>query len=162
MKTIPVRRLAQAGVITVCAVTALAACGSSSRSYNVSGAPGGDSATCTRLVDKAPQKAGGHGREDSDPKGTAVWGDGDVILRCGNISDVPESAPCTSVKGVDWVVNEKKSRDGMKTVLSYGRAPAAEIAVSERVKDKDTVIRELSTAVSALTKQKACADAKRG
>ncbi|MFJ3708058.1 DUF3515 domain-containing protein [Streptomyces sp. NBC_01387] len=157
MKTTPVRRLTQAGVITVC-VAALAACGTSSRSYNVSGAPGGDSAACSRLMDKAPQRVGGHGREDSGPKGTAVWGDGDVILRCGNISDVPESAPCTSVDGVDWVVNEKKSQDGKKTVLSYGRAPTAEIAVSERVKDKDAVVRELSAAVSGLAKQKACTE----
>lgn len=87
-----------------------------------------------------------------------MWGDGDVILRCGNISDVPESAPCTSVDGVDWVVNEKKSQDGKKTVLSYGRAPTAEIAVSERVKDKDAVVRELSAAVSGLAKQKACTE----
>ncbi|MCX4547369.1 DUF3515 domain-containing protein [Streptomyces sp. NBC_01267] len=157
MKTTPVRRLTQAGVITVC-VAALAACGTSSRSYNVSGAPGGDSAACSRLMDKAPQRVGGHGREDSGPKGTAVWGDGDVILRCGNISDVPESAPCTSVDGVDWVVNEKKSQDGKKTVLSYGSAPTAEIAVSERVKDKDAVVRELSAAVSGLAKQKACTE----
>ncbi|MFS4108096.1 DUF3515 family protein [Streptomyces sp. PD-S100-1] len=156
MKTTSARRLAQAGVIAVSAA-ALAACGTSSHSYNVSGAPGGDGAACSRLVDAVPQKVAGHGREDSGPKGTAVWGDGDVILRCGNISDVPESAPCTSVDGVDWVVNEKKSKDGTKTVLSYGRAPAAEIAVAQRVKDKDAVVRALSPAVSRLAKQKACA-----
>lgn len=60
MKTTPVRRLTQAGVITVC-VAALAACGTSSRSYNVSGAPGGDSAACSRLMDKAPQRVGATG-----------------------------------------------------------------------------------------------------
>lgn len=151
-----VRRLAQIGVITVCAA-ALAACGTSSRSYNVSGAPGGDSAGCSGLVSKAPQKLAGHGRTDSDQKGTAVWGDGDVILRCGNISDVPESAACTSVKGVDWVVNDKKTHDGVKTVLSYGRSPAAEVTLSERIKDKDAVIGEMSGIVSGLAKQKACA-----
>ncbi|MCX5235669.1 DUF3515 family protein [Streptomyces prunicolor] len=151
-----VRRLAQIGVITVCAA-ALAACGTSSRSYNVSGAPGGNSAGCSGLVSKAPQKLAGHGRTDSDQKGTAVWGDGDVILRCGNISDVPESAACTSVKGVDWVVNDKKTHGGVKTVLSYGRSPAAEVTMSERIKDKDAVIGEMSGIVSGLAKQKACA-----
>jgi hypothetical protein len=150
-----VRRLAQIGVITVCAA-ALAACGTSSRSYNVSGAPGGNSAGCSGLVSKAPQKLAGHGRTDSDQKGTAVWGDGDVILRCGNISDVPESAACTSVKGVDWVVNDKKTHGGVKTVLSYGRSPAAEVTMSERIKDKDAVIGEMSGIVSGLAKQKAC------
>ncbi|MCD9877048.1 DUF3515 family protein [Streptomyces guryensis] len=150
------RRLAQVSVIAVCAA-ALAACGTSSRSYNVSGAPGGASAACSSLVRKAPQKLGGHERNDSDQKGTAVWGDGDVILRCGNISDVPESAPCTSVKGVDWVVNEKKTHDEVKTVLSYGRSPAAEVTVSERIKDKNAVIGDVSGIVSGLTKQKACA-----
>ncbi|WP_019055091.1 DUF3515 family protein [Streptomyces prunicolor] len=151
-----VRRLAQIGVITVCAA-ALAACGTSSRSYNVSGAPGGNSAGCSGLVSKAPQKLAGHGRTDSDQKGTAVWGDGDVILRCGNISDVPESAACTSVKGVGWVVNDKKTHGGVKTVLSYGRSPAAEVTMSERIKDKDAVIGEMSGIVSGLAKQKACA-----
>jgi hypothetical protein len=150
------RRLAQVGVIAVCAA-ALAACGTSSRSYNVSGAPGGASAGCSSLVSKAPQKLGGQERNNSDQKGTAVWGDGDVVLRCGNISDVPESASCTSVMGVDWVVNAKKTHDGVKTVLSYGRSPAAEVTVSERIKDKDAVIGEVSGIVSGLAKQKACA-----
>ncbi|MEV7952444.1 DUF3515 domain-containing protein [Streptomyces sp. NPDC088141] len=141
--------------MAVCAAV-LAACGTSSRSYNVSGAPGGDSAACSGLVGKAPQKLGGYERDESDQKGTAVWGDGDVVLRCGNISDVPESASCTSAKGVDWVVNEKKTHGGAKTVLSYGRSPAAEITLSERIKDKDAVIGELSGIVSGLAKQKAC------
>jgi len=149
------RRLAQAGVIAVCAA-ALAACGTSP-SYNVAAAPGGDGAACSRLVDKAPQKLGGHERNDADVKGTAVWGDGDVVLRCGNISNVPESAPCSSVEGVDWVVNEKKTHDGLKTVLSYGRSPAAEVALSKRLKNKDAVIGELSGIVAGLAKQKACA-----
>ncbi|MET7485085.1 DUF3515 family protein [Streptomyces sp. NPDC005538] len=155
MEMTSARRLAQAGVIAVCA-TALAACGSS-RSYNVSGAPGGDSAACSGLVGKAPKKLGGYQRNDSDQKGTAVWGDGDVVLRCGNISDVPESASCTSVDGVDWVVNAKKTHNGVKTVLSYGRSPAAEVTVSERIKDQDAVIGKVSGIVSGLTKQKTCA-----
>ncbi|MEU1458032.1 DUF3515 family protein [Streptomyces avermitilis] len=156
MKTTSVRRLAQVGVIAVCAA-AVAACGTFSRSYNVSGAPGGASAGCSSLVSKGPQKLGGHERNTSDQKGTAVWGDGDVILRCGNISDVPESATCTSVNGVDWVANAKKTHDGVKTVLSYGRSPAAEVTLSERIKDKDAVIGEVSGIVSGLAKQKACA-----
>ncbi|MGW2565697.1 DUF3515 family protein [Streptomyces sp. NPDC001537] len=150
------RRIAQSGVIALCAA-ALAACGTSARSYNVSGAPAGDSAACAGLVGKAPQKMGGYERNNSDPKGTAVWGDGDVVLRCGKISDVPESASCTSVKGVDWVVNDKKTHDGVKTVLSYGRSPSAEVTMSERIKDKDAVISDVSGIVSGLTKQKACA-----
>lgn len=150
------RRLAQVSAIAVCAA-ALAACGTSSRSYNVSAAPEGDSAACSGLVGKAPQKMGGYERNDSDQRGTAVWGDGDVVLRCGKISDVPESASCTSVKGVDWVVNEKKTHDGVKTVLSYGRSPSVEVAMSERIKGKDAVISDVSGIVSGLTKQKACA-----
>jgi hypothetical protein len=109
-------------------------------------------------VSEAPQKLAGHERTDSDQKGTAVWGDGDVILRCGNISDVPSSAACTSLKGVDWVVNDKKTHGGVKTVLSYGRSPAAEVTLSERIKDKDAVIGAMSAIVSGLTKQKACAE----
>ncbi|MGW2961310.1 DUF3515 domain-containing protein [Streptomyces sp. NPDC001220] len=156
MEMTSARRLAQAGVIALCAA-ALAACGASSRSYNVSGAPGGDSAACSSLVGKAPQKLGGYERSDSDQKGTAVWGDGDVVLRCGNISDVPESASCTSVKGVDWVVNARKTHDGVKTVLSYGRSPAAEVTVSQQIKDQDAVIGKVSGIVSGLAKQKTCA-----
>ncbi|MGW7606406.1 hypothetical protein ACWGKW_03830 [Streptomyces sp. NPDC054766] len=72
----------------------------------------------------------------------------------------PESAPCTSVKGVDRVVNAKKTHDGVKTVLSYGRSPAAESTMSERIRDKGAVIGEVSGIVSGLAEQKACA--KRG
>jgi hypothetical protein len=59
-------------------------------------------------------------------------------------------------------VNAKKTHDGTKTVLSYGRSPAAEITMSDRIKDKDkdAVIGEMSGIVSGLAKQKACA--KRG
>ncbi|MFF3412755.1 DUF3515 family protein [Streptomyces sp. NPDC002742] len=159
MEMTSARQLAQVGVIAVCAAS-LAACGISSRSYNVSAAPGGAGAECSSLVSKAPRKLGGHERNDPDQKGTAVWGDGDVILRCGNISDVPESAVCTSEKGVDWVVNAKMTHDGVKTVLSYGRSPAAEVTMSERIKDKDAVLGEMSGIVSGLTEQKVCA--KRG
>ncbi|MEW2134190.1 DUF3515 family protein [Streptomyces sp. NPDC005435] len=92
MKPTSGRRLLQAGVIAVCAAT-LTACGMPSRSYNVTAVPGGENAACTTLVNKSPRKLGGRERTDSDIKGTAVWGDGDVVLRCGNISNVPESAP---------------------------------------------------------------------
>ncbi|MFD8912556.1 DUF3515 family protein [Streptomyces sp. NPDC059575] len=155
MKTTSGRRLAQAGAIAVCAAT-LAACGMTSRSYNVSAVPGGESAACTTLVNKSPRKLGGRERTDSDVKGTAVWGEGDVILRCGKISNVPESAPCSSVNGVDWVVNAANTHDGTKTVLTYGRTPAAEITLSERIKNKDAVIGEMSGIVAGLPEQKTC------
>ncbi|MBB1245342.1 DUF3515 domain-containing protein [Streptomyces durbertensis] len=156
MKTVTTRRLVRAGVLAVCA-TALTACAISTDSYNVSAAPGGESSQCADLVGSAPERLAGHEREDTNQKGTAVWGSGHVVLRCGNISNVPDSAPCSSVNGVDWVVNEERSRDGERTVLTYGREPAAEIRVAKRVGDQDAVIGELSGIVSeVLTRQKSC------
>ncbi|MGW4495846.1 DUF3515 family protein [Streptomyces sp. NPDC004376] len=149
------RRLAHAAVIATCTV-ALTACEMSSRSYNVTAVPGGESAACTILVHKSPQHLGGRDRTDADIKGTAVWGQGDVILRCGNISNVPKSAPCSSVNGVDWVANTANTHDGTKTVLTYGRSPAAELTLSERVNDKDAVISKVSGLVSGLPEQRTC------
>ncbi|MEU4154142.1 DUF3515 family protein [Streptomyces sp. NPDC026659] len=156
MKTTSGRRPARSGAIAVCAAT-LAACGMTSRSYSVSAVPGGESAACTTVVNNSPHELGGRERTESDVKGTAVWGDGDVILRCGRISNVPEPAPCSSVNGVDWVVNAANTHDGTKTVLTYGRTPAAEITLSERIKNKDAVIGEMSGIVAGLPEQKTCA-----
>ncbi|MDF3301021.1 DUF3515 family protein [Streptomyces tropicalis] len=147
------RRLAQAAVVAAAAL-GLAACGTSSRSYNVSGAPGGDAPACTSVTKKAPQKVAGHDRTDSDQKGTAVWGDGDVILRCGNISEPSAKKSCFTAGGVPWLVNEEKTKGKVKTVVSYGYSPAVDITVSERVSDKDAVLRRLAPALGGLSHDK--------
>ncbi|WP_067136361.1 DUF3515 family protein [Microtetraspora malaysiensis] len=148
-----VRHLAQATVIAA-SVLVLTACGTSPRSYNVSGVPGGDSAACASVTGKAPQKLAGHGRNDADQKGTAVWGDGDVILRCGNIAEPTAMKTCFASGGVPWLVNEDKTKDGVKTVVSYGYNPTVDITVSERVSDKDAVVRVLAPLVKGLARDK--------
>ncbi|MEW2134191.1 hypothetical protein [Streptomyces sp. NPDC005435] len=48
-------------------------------------------------------------------------------------------------------MNAANTHDGVKTVLTQGRSPAAELTLSERIKDKDAVIAEMSGPVSGLS-----------
>ncbi|WP_084693235.1 DUF3515 family protein [Actinomadura atramentaria] len=143
---------ARTALLAVC----LTACGTTSHSYNVSAAPGGETPACTTLITKTPTKLAGRTRKTSGPEGTAVWGDGDVILRCGDISNVPPSAPCSTMNGVAWIVNEHKSEHGDRTLLSYARTPAVEITLSNRLKNQSAILRYLSTTMPALPEPPKC------
>ncbi|MDX3224693.1 DUF3515 domain-containing protein [Streptomyces sp. ME19-01-6] len=140
--------LVVAGVVVVRVV--------SSPAFGVEAAPRGDAPECGRIAKEFPSRLDGRERADGGAAGVAVWGDRAVVLRCGMSPPLPTADPCVEVNGVDWVVEEAKSRDGEKVVITYGRDPAVEVSISDRVAGIDGVLVELSKVVKPIRQQREC------
>ncbi|MFI9029211.1 hypothetical protein [Streptomyces sp. NPDC053560] len=68
----------------------------------------------------------------------------------------PTVDPCATVNGVDWVFRERRSRNGAKVIVTYGRRPAVEAVVSGRVTAVDAVLVDLSRVVEPIEKYTRC------
>jgi hypothetical protein len=126
----------------------------SSPAFGVDAAPRGDAPECGRIAKGFPSSLDGRERADGGAPGVAVWGDRAVVLRCGMPPPPPTTDPCVSVNGVHWVIKEAKFRDGKKVVITYGRDPAVEVSISDRVAGIDGVLVELSEAVKPIRQQR--------
>ncbi|MEU3333971.1 DUF3515 family protein [Streptomyces sp. NPDC006668] len=115
----------------------------------------GDSAACRRVVDGYPSGLAGLERADVGVPGAAVWGDGAVTARCGLEPPAATIDACVNVDDVDWVWRPK-AHDGRKVLVTYGRDPAVEIEISDRVTAVDDVLVELSGAVRPLAPHARC------
>lgn len=115
----------------------------------------GDSAACRRVVEGYPSGLAGLRRADVGVAGAAVWGDGAVTARCGLEPPAATTDACVNVDGVDWVWRPKP-HDGHKVLVTYGRDPAVEIEISDRVTAVDDVLVELSGAVRPLARHGRC------
>ncbi|MFD8868245.1 DUF3515 family protein [Streptomyces sp. NPDC059590] len=128
----------------------------SSPAYGVEAAPRGDAPECGRIAKGYPADLAGRERARGGAPGVAVWGDRAVILRCGVRPPLPTVDACVNVDGVDWVVEEAKLSTDRKVLVSYGRDPAVEVLVSDRVAEIDGVLVELSKAVKPIRQERKC------
>ncbi|MGY0062135.1 DUF3515 family protein [Streptomyces sp. LZ34] len=138
--------LVVAGVVVVRVV--------SSPAYGVEAAPRGDAPECERIAKGYPSSLVGRERAHGGAPGVAVWGDRAVILRCGMRPPLPTVDTCVKVNDVDWVIEEAKLHSGRKVLITYGRDPAVEVSVSDRVAEIDGVLVELSKAVKPIRQQR--------
>ncbi|MCZ0986003.1 DUF3515 family protein [Streptomyces diastatochromogenes] len=91
--------------------------------------------------------------------GAEAWGGGAVTARCGLVSPGPSTDPCVSVDGVDWLLEQARSRQsGKKVLVSYGRTPAVEVTISPGVRAVDSVLTDLSKAVAPIAQRSHCLD----
>jgi len=127
-----------------------------SPAFGVQAAPRGDAPECARIARGYPSGLAGEDRVSVSLPGVAVWGDGAVTLRCGLEPPAPTVDPCINVDDVDWVYEQSKSRDGHKVVITYGRDPAVEVSISDRVAGTDEVLVELSRAVQSIGQTGKC------
>ncbi|MFC0602895.1 DUF3515 family protein [Streptomyces palmae] len=122
----------------------------------IQAAPQGDHPRCARIAARYPSVLAGQRQEPGKGPGVAVWGDEAVVLRCGLRAPDPTPEPCVNVDGVDWVVEEARSQGGKKFVITYGRHPAVEVAISDRLTGIDEVLVELSHSVKPIRQQEEC------
>lgn len=117
--------------------------------------PGADARnpSCGRITEESPRELGGRTREEVDLPGVAVWGDGDVVLRCGLPAPPPTTDPCFEAGGVDWVIDLKKSTRDRKVIVTYGRSPATEVTFAADMTTTDAAILGLSSTVAPLVEQ---------
>lgn len=101
-------------------------------SDGVEAAPQAGDPACAPLLRALPQSLDGLGRTPQGAEGVAVWGDEQVVLRCGGLVLGPTTKACIPVgpdsgPTVDWV--EDASNDRAVRFLTYGRTPAIEVTV---------------------------------
>ena len=79
--------------------------------YNVRPGAQSGNAHCGRIAENAPAKLAGHTKHATKLAGVALWGDSNIVLRCGVTDIGPISDPCFSADGVDWVIDTTRSTD---------------------------------------------------
>ncbi|MHC3473240.1 DUF3515 family protein [Streptomyces sp. 7R007] len=145
--------LAAAGLV---AGTVLVVREANSPAHGLSAAPRGDAPPCARVTDASPDALDGRERAGTGLPGVAVWGDGAVTLRCGLAPPAATVDPCIAVDGVDWVWRPSTGHDGRRVLVTFGRDPAVEVSVSDRVAGIDEVLVELSGAVRSIRQGERC------
>ncbi|NBE55220.1 DUF3515 family protein [Streptomyces boluensis] len=137
-----------AGVLAVRAVSA--------PDFGIESAPDAGHPRCAQVARSYPEKIAGSARAATDLPGVTVWGDADVVLRCG--APVPSATvdPCVNVDGVDWVVDESRSKDGHKVLITYGREPAVELTVTDAAAHEGAGLVDLSHAIEPIRQGSPC------
>ncbi|WP_194377298.1 DUF3515 domain-containing protein, partial [Streptomyces durbertensis] len=130
--------------------------GTGGPSFDVERAPRADAPECVRLLKRLPDELAGRGREDVRTQGVAVWGDGDVVLRCGLRPPPPSVDPCVAVDDVEWLLLEARSQGDRKVLLTYGRDPAVEVSLSQEVDGVDAALIDLSRLVEPIRQRGEC------
>ncbi|MER6420621.1 DUF3515 family protein [Streptomyces sp. NPDC001137] len=120
------------------------------RPARFSGAP-----HCHRIADSAPASLGGLSRRDSSLPGIAVWGDRNIVLRCGVTPPGVTGDPCFAVDGVDWVMDLAQSTASRKVIVTYGRDPATQV-VFDGSSQTDAALIDLSRTVSSVRQTTHC------
>jgi hypothetical protein len=87
---------------------------------------------CTTLLADLPQNLGVLARTPQGAQGVAVWGQDQVVLRCGALVLGPTTKACIPIgpdeaTSVDWVQDAESDR--AVRFLTYGRTPAVEVTV---------------------------------
>ncbi|MBD9701743.1 DUF3515 family protein [Streptomyces sp. ID01-12c] len=103
---------------------------------------------CARIADRYPDRVAGESRDPVSVTGVTSWGNGGVVLRCGLEPPDETVDPCVEVDGVDWVFREDRSTgSGYRVLITYGRDPAVQAFVDDRITAIDGVLVDLSDVV---------------
>ncbi|MFC9930180.1 DUF3515 family protein [Streptomyces sp. NPDC127190] len=119
--------------------------------------PFAGAAPCRSLTGRAPGRLADLDRRAGSVRGVVVWGDRDVVLRCGVTPPQPRQDACFSVNGVDWVIDEKQSTASRKVIVTYGRTPATQVAFFTTGRT-DTALVDLSDLVTPIRQADHCLD----
>ncbi|MFF4499634.1 DUF3515 family protein [Streptomyces sp. NPDC001401] len=156
----PIRRTRLAVTLGVCGLAAGAALTAhvlvaTDADAGITPAKASGAPHCHRIADSAPASLGGFSRRDGSLPGVAVWGDQDIILRCGVTPPGLTGNPCFAVDGVDWVYDEAQSTHGRKVVVTYGRNPATQV-VFDSPGQTDAALIDLSRIVAPVRQTSRC------
>lgn len=140
-------RTAVGAFAVLLAVTTTAACSGGS----VTAAPHATDPACGPALGHLPAALLGLPRGTSSATGTAVYGDPEIVVRCGVTPLGPTTLPCMNVDSVDWVIDDRKDPLAFTT---FGRSPALEVLIpASYPKDRDSgALVDLRAAAQALPK----------
>lgn len=138
--------VAVVGVVTGCSPTvALTPAGSAT------------SARCASVVVLLPDTVSTLPQRETNAQGTGAWGTpADILLRCGVPVPDPNSLPCVTVDGIDWL--RKADPHQVFTFTTYGRDPAVAVTInSKNVKaDGNQALNDLAIAVAEIPAKHHC------
>ncbi|MFB8415923.1 DUF3515 family protein [Streptomyces albidoflavus] len=121
----------------------------------VEAAARGADPACAGVVDRVPGELAGRELAGGSPPGVAVWGGGEVVLRCGVAPPPATVEHCVDIDGVHWVLEEAQ-RTGSTELISYGRDPAVRLTLAEGFDRTDTALIDLSAAVAPIRQERQC------
>ena len=105
------------------------------------------SADCASVVVRLPDTVGGLGRHETNAQGTGAWGSpSGALLFCGVKVPGPSTLLCYRVNGIDWLFDPKG--DPNMSYTTFGRDPAVQVIVNDKVASPGNVLNDLSDAVS--------------
>lgn len=143
-----------AGLLASVTVASVAGC---VRPVPTEAAPSAKAVDCSQVLVNLPDEAAGRERQETTAQSTAAWSGPElapVVLRCGIEPPGPSTDPCTTVAGVDWLVDEQGDTIRYRT---YGREPAVELLVPADAQDGvDVLLAKVAGAVSFLPADHAC------
>lgn len=123
-------------------------------SVTINEAKDANNPACAPMMVALPDSLAGSKRRTTSSQATAAWGDPAlVVLRCGVKVLGPTTDKCVTVNGVDWVLRQENTT---WTITSYGRNPATELVLEENTIPSDTVLTEISAAVSKIPSTGGC------
>ncbi len=110
-------------LLLVGATVALAGCAST---VTVPAADDAGSPACADVTVRLPDTVAGEERRWTDSQATAAWGEpATIILACGVTPPGPTTLQCTTVAGVDWIIDETQAPEFR--VTTFGREPAVQV-----------------------------------
>lgn len=138
-------------LVPVAAVLLLAGC---APTVSLTAAPHASSVGCAGIVVRLPDAIGGEAKRSTDAQGTAAWGvPASVTLTCGVATPQVSSTTCTTVGGVDWLLQDHEV-DGAtwRSATTYGRDPGTQVLIDPKVADPGTVLGALADPIRAATR----------
>ncbi|WP_432562901.1 DUF3515 family protein [Kineococcus sp. SYSU DK003] len=149
--------------VVVAVVAAVAGWAYLANSRGVEAAPSADDPACAPLLQALPATLGTLDRTPQGAAGVAVWGEDQVVLRCGAQVLGPTTKVCIPVgpdagPSIDWVQDAESDR--AVRFLTYGRTPAVEVTVrfgNGITSDQATSqLVDLAAAVGAIPQTRTC------
>ncbi|MGK5631312.1 DUF3515 family protein [Streptomyces sp. URMC 123] len=159
MKSRTGRALLITASLAALSAAAVAGCGwpADDGRRGVDAAPDGASAACAKVMSRLPSSVLGAPRRATKGAGTAAWGSSSIVLRCGVAPPAPTVAPCLSVNGVDWVLDERRfDREHVRSLTTYGRDPAVEVTFFAAADSAGDGVAALDEAVRGLPRTSSC------
>lgn len=134
------------GCLAVSALAlSLSACTST---VSLQAAPASNDPGCAAISVRLPSDVDGNAQRSTDAQATSAWGNPTrIILRCGLPEVKASTLICTTIGGVDWLVDPSQAPS--YRFITFGRNPATEVIVDYKHASGVSTIDALSQAVAA-------------
>ncbi len=111
---------------------------------------------CAAVIVALPATVAVLPARQTDAQGTAAWGTPvGVVLHCGVPVPAPTATlPCITVRGVDWLRDDKDIANSIFT--TYGRDPAIEVVIDGNRASGLATLTDLTFAVTNIPPTRAC------